>query len=120
MTWWGYGLMVHIPGVPTGVQATPGLPSSRSVRLMPLIFAAAAGWNGTGSSLRGSSGTTLHAFAFPVGPENQTPDRSTWPSDMRGAGPPGGSGTGFTLPLASLNGFFSWAVAATGSRQIAA
>ena len=72
---------------------------------MALNFASAHGWNGIGSSLHARSGTTLHALAFPVGPGNQTPERSTWPSDIRGGGPPGGSGTGLTLPRASTNGF---------------
>ena len=99
--------MVHMPGVPTGVHLTPGLFSSRSVRDIALIFAAAAGWNGTGSSFSGIV-RARRSTRWPCrsGPENQTPDRSTCPSDMRGAGPPGGSGTGFTLPRASTNGFF--------------
>src|SRR5207244_1297447 len=106
-------LSVNMPGVPTGVQFTFALPSSRSTLVKLLYFASAHGWNGIGSSLTRCSGTTLHALAFPVGPGNQTPDRSTWPSDIFGGGPPGGSGTGTTLPRACTNGF-SCALAAIG------
>src|SRR5262245_42087432 len=108
-----------MPGVPTGEQVTLALPNSRSTRVKLLYFASAHGWNGIGSSFARCSGTTLHAFALPVGPGNHTPERSTWPSDIFGGGPPGGSGTGTTLPRACTNGF-SWAAAATGSTQRAA
>jgi hypothetical protein len=71
-------LSVHIPGTPSGWQATCALPSSSSARVIALSLAATSGLNGIGSCLVvGASATTLQALAFPVGPLNQTPEKST-------------------------------------------
>src|ERR1041384_3524377 len=89
-----------MPGVPTGVQLTFALLSSRSTRVIASRFACAHGWYGIGSCLTRWSGSTLQALAFPVGPGNQKPDQSTCPADIFGVAPPGGSGTDLTLPRA--------------------
>ena len=78
-------------------------------------FSRAHAWKGTGSSLIGASGSTLQALARPVGPGNQTPEKSILPSVSRGGGPPGGSGTGLTLPRASTNGLSCAATATVSS-----
>src|SRR5579864_7449351 len=84
-----------------------------------LIFAAAQGWNGGGSS-----GVALASNCFfkavlnvkpPAVPGNQTPERSGWPSAARGAGPPLGMGWGFDFAAPGSEAFPScpsWA--ATG------
>src|SRR6188474_13914 len=94
-----------MPGVPTGVHATAGLLICRSVAVMVLIFSAAHGWKGIGSwPPAPRSRSTLHALALPIVPANHTPERSTWPSAIRGDGPPGGSGSASTVPLAATTG----------------
>src|ERR1700674_420826 len=89
---------MNIPGTPRGRQFTDARPNSKSVVVIALIFAAAAGWKGGGSS-----GVTLASNCLlsaglklkpPALPGNQTPERSGCPSAVRGAGPPFGAGCG--------------------------
>src|ERR1700758_2781877 len=78
---------------------------------MALIFAAAHGWNEGGSSGVALGSNCLRSAGLsvwpPAMPPNQTPERSGWPSAVRGAGPP--SGTACCLDLAGCELFPSCA-----------
>src|SRR5882672_9632222 len=85
---------------------------------MALIFAAAQGWNGGGSSgVAFASNCLLKAVLKvkpPAVPGNQTPERSGWPSALRGAGPPLGTDWGFDFAAPGSEAFPScpsWAAA---------
>ena len=90
------------------MQFTDDFDNSSSVGVMALIFASAQGWNSGFSSgvafesnVPSAAGSTpnrpLTPWPAPLG--NQCPDKSGWPSDSRGAGPPGG----ITLIVYSLS-----------------
>src|SRR5580704_16172326 len=89
-----------MPGTPSGSQLTPSSASEASVRLMDLSLASAQGWKEgfssgvtLGSNCCRASTSTGSADMIPTPPllGNQTPDKSGWPSAVRGAGPPGGN-----------------------------
>src|ERR1700722_13941549 len=84
---------------------------------MALIFAAAQGWKGGGSSGVALASNCLLRVVLnvkpPAVPGNQTPERSTWPSAVRGAGPPFGTDWGFDFEAPGSEAFPpcpSWAV----------
>src|SRR4029077_11879605 len=96
---------MNIPGTPRGRQFTDARPNSKSVVVIALIFAAAQGWKGGGSS-----GVTLESTCLlnavlkakpPAVPGNHTPERSGCPSAARGAGPPLGIGWAFDFAAPS-------------------
>src|SRR6266853_1470328 len=86
-------------GTPRGMQFTDDFDSSSSVGVIALIFATAHGWNtGFSSGVTLGSNVRIAAGSTPKRPEtpwpapfgNQWPVKSGWPSEKRGAGPPGG------------------------------
>src|SRR5882762_4162091 len=78
--WNGYGSIKNIPGTPRGIQFTEARPNSKSVVVIALIFAAAQGWKGGGSSgVALGSNCLLRAGLNekpPAVPGNQTPEKS--------------------------------------------
>src|SRR5439155_12474312 len=116
-----YGFCSQMAGSPRGMQFTDDFDSSSSVGVIALILATAHGCNAgfssgvtLGSNVRSAAGSTpkrpLTPCPAPLG--NQCPDKSGWPSDSRGAGPPGGS----TLIVYSFS-CLSCAPAGTASTQ---
>src|SRR5688572_14971897 len=109
-----YGFCSQMAGTPRGMQFTEDFDSSSSVGVIDLILANAAGLKAGGSSgVTFGSNWRIAAGSTPNRPltpwpalfGSQCPDKSGWPSDSRGAGPPGG----ITLIV------YSWVCASAGA-----
>src|SRR5579871_6738370 len=101
----GYGFVINIPGTPRGMQFTEGRRISASRVESFFTFSAAQDWNGgfssgvaLGSNWRRAGSASAVRSSRPIFPGNQTPERSGWPSAVRGAGPPGGKIWAWDLP----------------------